>query len=219
MHPELDAALVRDFPHLYRDRHGDTRMCDGFPNDGWEPLIRRLSEKLEPIARETGLKAAQVKEKMGGLRFYLRDADDARVLPHTVSKTVRSAIGAAEKESRRTCEHCGAAGSRSRVEGWWLTLCTACLEREQARRAERKRRFACVWLDDVREAPAGWTRAYTAREAIAPARGSRRSRGHQSRPRPRRRDDVWHRLRGRLLDRGSGCDARLRPAEDRHPFG
>jgi hypothetical protein len=23
-----------------------------------------------------------------------------------------------------------------------------------------------VWLDDVREAPAGWTRAYTAREAI-----------------------------------------------------
>jgi len=24
-----------------------------------------------------------------------------------------------------------------------------------------------VWLDDVREAPAGWTRAFTAREAIA----------------------------------------------------
>ena len=24
-----------------------------------------------------------------------------------------------------------------------------------------------IWLDDVREAPAGWTRAYTAREAIA----------------------------------------------------
>jgi hypothetical protein len=24
-----------------------------------------------------------------------------------------------------------------------------------------------VWLDDVRDAPAGWTRAYTAREAIA----------------------------------------------------
>lgn len=24
-----------------------------------------------------------------------------------------------------------------------------------------------VWLDDVRDAPAGWTRAYTAREAVA----------------------------------------------------
>ncbi|MGO9832841.1 MAG: hypothetical protein ACLP1X_01360, partial [Polyangiaceae bacterium] len=60
MHPDLDVALVRDFPHLYRDRCGDTRetrMCDGFPGDGWEPIIRRLSEKLEPIARETGLRA------------------------------------------------------------------------------------------------------------------------------------------------------------------
>ncbi len=39
MRQDLDAALVRDFPNLYRDRHGDTRdtrMCDGFScGDGW----------------------------------------------------------------------------------------------------------------------------------------------------------------------------------------
>jgi len=180
MRPELDAALVRDFPHLYLDRHGDTRetrMCDGFPGDGWEPLIRRLSEKLEPIARETGLRAVQVKEKFGDLRVYVRGADGARKLPAAISGAVRAAIRAAEEESSRTCEHCGAAGSTRKIEGWWATLCAACCEREQARRAERKRRWregpvvmpgaeVRVWLDDIRPAPEGWTRAYTAREAI-----------------------------------------------------
>ncbi len=136
MSPELDEALVRDFPHLYRDRHGDTRdtrMCDGFAaGDGWEPLIRRLAEKLEPIARESDLRAVQVKEKFGELRFYVRSADGARVLPVAISETVRTAINAAEEESRRTCEHCGAAGSYRNFKGWLMVLCEACNGREQA---------------------------------------------------------------------------------------
>ena len=137
MHPELDATLVRDFPHLYRDRHGDTRdtrMCWGFPGDGWEPLIRRMSAKLEPIARETGLYAVQVKEKFGELRVYVRGADDARKLPATISEAVHAAISAAMEESSRTCEHCGAAGSTTMVGGWCLTLCAECLDRVRAER-------------------------------------------------------------------------------------
>ena len=50
MREELDQALCRDFPNLYGDRFGDMRntaMCWGFPGDGWEPIIRRLSEKIE----------------------------------------------------------------------------------------------------------------------------------------------------------------------------
>jgi hypothetical protein len=128
MRLELDAALVRDFPRLYRDRHGstyETRMCDGFAvGDGWEPLIRRLSEKLEPIARETGLHALQVKEKFGGLRFYV-----------STGGGMRSVIEAAEEESYRTCEHCGAVGStREYGRSWLITLCNICHEREVARR-------------------------------------------------------------------------------------
>jgi len=137
MRPELDAALVRDFPRLYRDRHGDARetsMCWGFPGDGWEPLIRRLSEKLEPLAREFGLRASQVKEKFGALRFYVRSADGVRKLPASISGVVRAAVKVAEEESARTCEHCGAAGSTRTVGSCWLTLCDACLEREQDRR-------------------------------------------------------------------------------------
>lgn len=128
MRSDLDDALVRDFPRLFRDRHGDARetsMCWGFPGDGWEPLIRRLSEKLEPLAREFGLRASQVKEKFGALRFYVRGADGARKLPATISEAVHAAIMAAMEESGRTCEHCGAAGSTTMVGGWCLTLCAA----------------------------------------------------------------------------------------------
>jgi hypothetical protein len=129
--PELDAALVRDFPHLYRDRHGDpskTSMCWGFPGDGWEPIIRRLSENLEPVARETGLRAVQVKEKFGGLRFYVSAGG------------VRSVIDAATEESYRTCEHCGAAGSIREYGNWVSTFCDPCHEREVVRRAQQNSR-------------------------------------------------------------------------------
>lgn len=168
MRPDLDAALVRDFPHLYRDRHGDTRdtrMCDGFPGDGWEPIIRRLSEKLEPIASEFGLHAAQVKEKFGDLRFYIRDVDGARVLPDAIAETVHAAICAAEKEASRTCEQCGAACPRRKPRSW-ATLCDPCRERAEALRPERRRRWLSVWLDDVRPAPEGWTWVRWPDEAI-----------------------------------------------------
>jgi hypothetical protein len=121
MHPELDAALVRDFPHLYCDRHGDpseTSMCHGFPGGGWEPLIRRMSAKLEPFCAATGARASQVKEKMGLLRVYL-EANGP------IPDEIRAAIGTAVRESRRTCEGCGAAGLPRRLR-WIRTLCADC---------------------------------------------------------------------------------------------
>lgn len=111
MRKELDEALVRDFPSLYRDRHGDMRrtcMVWGFPGDGWEPIIRRLSEKLEPM----GVIATQVKEKFGGLRFYIDQGTDEAY----------AAIDEAERESYRTCEECGQPG-KPRQGGWIVTVC------------------------------------------------------------------------------------------------
>jgi hypothetical protein len=43
MDKELDEKLCKDFPKIFRDRYADMRttcMCWGFPNSGWEPLIR-----------------------------------------------------------------------------------------------------------------------------------------------------------------------------------
>ena len=56
--------------------------------------------------------AAQVKEKFGGLRFYVHDSTD----------THYNYISFAENMSYRTCEDCGAVG-KTYTDGWYTTLC------------------------------------------------------------------------------------------------
>jgi len=56
--------------------------------------------------------AVQVKEKFGGLRFYVQAATDKHY----------SYISFAESMSYRTCESCGADG-KTYTDGWHTTLC------------------------------------------------------------------------------------------------
>ena len=56
--------------------------------------------------------AVQVKEKFGGLRFYVQAATDKQW----------SYINFAESMSYRTCEDCGAPG-KTYTDGWHTTLC------------------------------------------------------------------------------------------------
>ena len=136
MKKELDEKLCKDFPLLFEDRHADMRMtamCWGFPGTGWEPLIRRLAEKLEKMIREGILdgswteenhpRASQVKEKFAGLRFYMSYSTDA----------IEDLIDDAENESYRTCEECGEPGE-VRKDGWMVTLCDACNDSRDERR-------------------------------------------------------------------------------------
>ena len=114
MTPEHTRYLWETFPRLYagRDRPMTESLIPfGFEcGDGWFDIIKRLSEKLEPL----GAVAVQVKEKYGELAFYAMGSDEAFDL-----------IDAAEEESARTCENCGARGSlRGKV--WVTTLCDAC---------------------------------------------------------------------------------------------
>ncbi|MGB8478936.1 MAG: hypothetical protein WCE63_08855, partial [Acidobacteriaceae bacterium] len=75
-------------------------------------------EDLEPLVAEyeseTGhqFKVVQVKEKFGGLRFYVEDANEV----------IRQRIELAEMESFDTCEVCGKPGRR-RSGGWIQTQC------------------------------------------------------------------------------------------------
>lgn len=115
MRKELQDKLYEDFPNLYAQKDLDmtkTCMCWGICcGDGWYDLLRELSEKLEPL----GVQATQVKEKFGGLRFYLdKGNEEAWALVHK-----------AEKESYKTCEVCGQPG-RQRGRGWVRTLCDSC---------------------------------------------------------------------------------------------
>jgi hypothetical protein len=56
--------------------------------------------------------AVQVKEKFGGLRFYVQAA----------TKEHYNYISFAESMSYRTCEQCGAPG-KTYTDGWHMTLC------------------------------------------------------------------------------------------------
>jgi hypothetical protein len=95
-------------------------MCFGFAClDGWSDLIDGLSQALTPLILEQPedereqFRAFQVKEKFGGLRFYLRgDATDA----------MADLIEHAERASWSICEVCGAPGRR-RGRSWIVTRC------------------------------------------------------------------------------------------------
>jgi len=130
MRKELDDALVRDFPELYVQRHGDVRttcMCWGFDcGDGWEPIIRKLSEQLDYLAKGK-IQATQVKEKFGTLRFYEAGpyANDS-----TLADIVQACISYACRRSGATCEECGANAymkySGGSPYGWMKTICDKC---------------------------------------------------------------------------------------------
>lgn len=115
MSPENTRRLYAAFPRLYAGRNRsitESMMPFGFEcDDGWFDLVWRLSEKLEPL----GVEAMQVKEKYGALCFYVGSA------PHEAFDL----IDAAEAESTRTCERCGAVG-KTRDAGWIWTLCDVC---------------------------------------------------------------------------------------------
>lgn len=61
-------------------------------------------------------RAVQVKEKFGGLRFYIE--------PH--NKELTKIIHRYEELSFHTCMACGKAGSLRKNRGWWTTSCDEC---------------------------------------------------------------------------------------------
>ena len=135
MTDEKDRALCEKYPKIFRDRHGnmqETCMFWGFSHgDGWFEILdaacayiqshidwkRREHPSLsdEEFNAEHQAVAAQVKEKFGGLRFYVDNCDDY----------TRGVIAMAESMSYRICEDCGNLGKK-RSGGWIRTLCDSC---------------------------------------------------------------------------------------------
>lgn len=137
MRKELDDKLCQDFPLLYADRNKsmqETCMCWGFAcGEGWYDIIRNLSAALENIIatlpEDNRPRAAQVKEKFGGLRFYM----DGKA-----TEEIRNLVRAAEALSFETCENCGEPGTLRTHRSWLLTLCDTC---NQARDEKIKKEY------------------------------------------------------------------------------
>lgn len=114
MKKELVKKLVESYPTLYSE-YGERHFRYIGCGDGWFDLINRLSEKLEPF----GVVALQIKEKFGGLRFYIGAA------PSEHFEEIYRYIHEAESKSFEICEDCGAPGFR-RERSWIKTLCDRC---------------------------------------------------------------------------------------------
>ena len=95
-------------------------------NDGWLPMIHKLSLRLEQIITEEMKTATedqelpyilQIKEKFGGLRFYISSGTDQMI----------KLIDKAEEDSFDICENCGSTDNvKTEGKGWIKTLCNGC---------------------------------------------------------------------------------------------
>lgn len=86
--------------------------CDYFEcGPGWNKLIKDLIKDLLILGWNKEL--CQVKEKFGGLRFYINSGSDE----------IFKRISEAENLSYKTCETCGQVGELRTDIGWYTTLC------------------------------------------------------------------------------------------------
>jgi hypothetical protein len=102
-------------------------------NDGWKGLYQPLLD----LCKLYDIEVLQVKEKFGGLRFYCAGKRAGEL---------EDLIRAAEAESYKTCEDCGASGQMSvptahgtnkwvskvsigKDDGWVRSLCAPCREK------------------------------------------------------------------------------------------
>lgn len=85
---------------------------------GWKSIV----EPLVDFCFEHRMEIGQVKEKFGGLRFYMNsyesDGDNGVEDRNKLRKMIREA----EEKSFKICEECGKPGSL-RAGGWLRTLC------------------------------------------------------------------------------------------------
>ncbi len=95
-------------------------------HDGWFKLIKELSENIQKeltkldINLKKDFYVEQIKEKFGGLRFYVN------FIP---SNKISELIKIAEEKSYTICEDCGKKGKLRGDLPWVLTLCDECYSR------------------------------------------------------------------------------------------
>jgi hypothetical protein len=87
----------------------EAQSCVG---PGWASLVKACFN----VCLKNGIRIDQIKEKFGGLRFYIGSAP----------KWIWDYIAAHEDASRSICEDCGREGRVRNMGGWLRTLCSFC---------------------------------------------------------------------------------------------
>ena len=112
--------LEQKYPTLFEIyRRGGGNLIE--VAEGWFDLIDRCC--AEVITNDPTAQAVQIKEKFGGLRFYLDTNEQERA--------ARKIIAKYEDESERTCEICGKPGKTRNYTKYYIrTVCDECQEKK-----------------------------------------------------------------------------------------
>lgn len=138
MNEELQQKLYDKYPKIFRQKdlpESQTCMCWGIDcGDGWYNIIDNLCNVIQSHvenkiqfakynAKEETInpddfqvEAAQVKQKWGGLCFYVDKGDEY----------AQGCIDMAESMSYITCEECGSTDQVKSTTGWITRLCGSC---------------------------------------------------------------------------------------------
>jgi len=129
MKKELELKLVEKYPKIFCNYGGDkkeTCMHWGFEHgDGWYNLLDVLCGNIQSHIDFMGVLpqvvTTQVKEKFGGLRFYINGGDDY----------ISGMISMTESMSYYICEKCGSTDDVAQTRGWINTLCKKCMKERE----------------------------------------------------------------------------------------
>ena len=131
MKRELDEKLCAKYPKIFVNRDKDMMESArywGFEHgDGWYWLIDQLCGCIQglidnnPHLNIQQVVATQVKEKFGGLRFYIDGGND----------DIQGMVSLAEHMSYAICEMCGSTENVGTTAGWITTVCKACLDKDE----------------------------------------------------------------------------------------
>ena len=130
MKKELQNKLFEKYPKIFRQKDlspQETAMCRGITcGDGWYTLIDTMCGNIQnhvehvnrskPEEAHIVCEATQVKEKWGGLRFYVQESDDF----------IKGIINLAESMSYTICSKCGSRAINKKNRGWIYTICDNC---------------------------------------------------------------------------------------------
>lgn len=134
MKQELETQLVKKYPKIFKmvgSTPEESGMAWGMAcGDGWYQLIYELCRELQHNTdnnNQPQIVAAQVKEKFGGLRFYVNSATEVQY----------GAIHFAETFSFSICDECGTTADVTSEGSWVTTLCPSCRESREKEIIER----------------------------------------------------------------------------------
>lgn len=129
MNKKLESKLFKRFRFLRPDSSLlNSLMSLGFEcDDGWFGLIWNLCEDVEEILMKNNIDISyfdvfQIKETLGGLRFYYTFINDCN---NKLYSEVDAVVDKYEKLSLKVCEKCGKPG-KLRKNPILKTLCNEC---------------------------------------------------------------------------------------------